>query len=310
MNGANSHGAGYKPDVNSYDYVAPLDESGRPRPKYFRMREIIANATGETPPAVPESPALITIPAIQLKQSQSLWNTLPAPVRSDTTLSMEDLNQAYGYILYRTKVDGRGSGDLVFDQLHSYARVYVDGKLQGVADRRLDQNSVAITVEGTRQLDILVENSGRVNFSTVIRGERAGILGSVSFGGKAIIGWKNYPLPFATPPVKGFRNAACSGPCLYRAEFTVQKPGDTFLNTEKLGKGVVWVNGHLLGRFWNIGPMGDLYLPAVWLHVGKNEIAVLDLNGGAGLSIEGQDHQTYMQPKAESQSPSTEVVHR
>lgn len=303
MNGANSDNKSYQPDVSSYDYDAPLDESGRPRPKYFAMRKAIAEATHTTPAPVPDSPPMITIPVINLMQSLSLWKALPKGIDSPTTLSMEDLDQAYGYILYRTEI-GAGTGELVFDQLHSYARVYVDGKLAGVVDRRLGQQSMPLTVTGAsvekHQLDILVENSGRINFTVAMRGERAGITKQVSFVGKPLAGWKIVSLPFAPPPLTGYTDQPCNGPCLYRAEFLVEKTGDTFLNTQKLGKGMVWINGHLLGRYWNVGPMGELFLPGVWLRAGKNEITVLDLNGGTGLSVEGQDHPTYVDPKPES----------
>jgi beta-galactosidase len=56
MNGANSNGKDYQPDVTSYDYDAPLDESGRPTPKYFLFRDVIAKATGIAPPSA-RSPA-------------------------------------------------------------------------------------------------------------------------------------------------------------------------------------------------------------------------------------------------------------
>jgi beta-galactosidase len=77
-------------------------------------------------------------------------------------------------------------------------------------------------------------------------------------------------------------------------------PGDTYLNTEKLGKGVLWVNGHLLGRFWNVGPMGSLFLPGAWLQPGENTLVVMDLNGGSGLEVRGDDHATFTAPKLEA----------
>jgi beta-galactosidase len=79
--------------------------------------------------------------------------------------------------------------------------------------------------------------------------------------------------------------------------------GDTYLNTERLGKGVVWVNGHLLGRFWSVGPMGSLFLPGAWLHAGSNEVKVLDLNGGDSVSLHGDDHPTYLSPSPDRTSP-------
>ena len=61
--------------------------------------------------------------------------------------------------------------------------------------------------------------------------------------------------------------------------FTVEKPGDTFLDMSTWGKGMVWVNDRAVGRFWEIGPQQTLFLPGCWLKAGENEVVVLDLKG-------------------------------
>src|SRR6185312_3447135 len=124
MNGANSNGSNYEPDVTSYDYDAALDESGRPTPKYFAFRKIIEKDTGVTPPPVPEVAPPIGVPDFVLEQSASLWQNLPAPIHSAQILTMEDVGQSYGYILYRTHLSNTSSGKLVLDKLHSYAEIY------------------------------------------------------------------------------------------------------------------------------------------------------------------------------------------
>jgi beta-galactosidase len=302
MNGANSDGESYQPDVSSYDYDAPIDEAGRPRAKYFAMRSMIAEVTHRTLSAVPDSPPMMTLPAVQLTASRSLWTNLPEAVHSDSPRSMEELDQAYGYILYRTTLGDRSTnvaGEtrlLQIDALHSYARVYVDGQLQGVIDRRLGQTQLHIAVHGGQRLDLLVENSGRINFTTKIRGERAGILGDVSLDGHALHDWEIVRLPLDEPPTDGYVEQGCAGPCFYRGNLQVSTPGDTYLNTSALGKGVVWVNGYLLGRFWNIGPMGSLFVPGAWLHAGGNDLTVMDLDGGPLRSLSADDHPTYLQP--------------
>jgi beta-galactosidase len=53
------------------------------------------------------------------------------------------------------------------------------------------------------------------------------------------------------------------------------------------GKGIVWVNGHCLGRFWNIGPTQTMYVPGPWLKAGTNEFIVLDLLGPRKAQITG-----------------------
>jgi beta-galactosidase len=289
MNGANSNGKNYEPDTTSYDYDAPLDESGRPTPKFFLFRDVISKATGIAPPAVPSVDLPTAIPAVKLEQSSSLWQTLPKPVVSKQLLSMEDLNQAYGYILYRTVIAVPTQGELVLDELHDYAQIFANGKLIGTLDRRLGQShlTVDLTSPGTR-LDILVENTGRVNFTTVIRGERKGITKQVTLAGKPITNWQIYSLPMSAPDKLAFHPAACKGACFYRVSLQIDHIADTFLDTSNFTKGFVWINGHPLGRIWNIGPQKTLYLPAPWLNQGANDVIVFDLDGAAGRTIEGE----------------------
>jgi beta-galactosidase len=290
MNGANSDGKNYEPDVTSYDYDSPLDESGRPAPKYFTFRDVIAKATGTAPPAVPPSSPAIKIPEFKLEEAVSLWNVLPPPVHSEQVQSMEDLDQAYGYILYRKHLDGPAGGELVLEELHDYAQVFLDGKLVGALDRRLGQKHLRLRVPpaGAR-LDILVENTGRVNFTVVLRGERKGITKQVTLAGKPLAGWDIYPLPMTEPAKLPFARTSCEGACFYRATFRVDAPGDTFLDTSAFAKGAVWLNGQPLGRIWNIGPQKTLYVPGPWLHAGENEVVVFDLSGQPGRTLVGRD---------------------
>jgi beta-galactosidase len=297
MNGANVSGGEYQPDVSSYDYDAPIDEAGRLRPKYFALRKMIAEVTHTTPVEVPVDAPMKPLPEVRLTETRSLWKGLPEGVKADAPLSMEDVGQAYGYVLYRTRVNAIGEM-LRFDAVHSYARVYVNRQLAGVVDRRLKQTSLKVPLKAGQRLDVLVENTGRVNFTTQIRSERAGILGDVTLDGSVLRGWETVSLPLNEPPVSGYEKGACSGPCFSRGELQVGVVRDTYLNTAKLGKGVVWVNGHLLGRFWNVGPMGSLFLPGVWLHKGGNQIVVFDLEGGAGALVRGDAEPTYLKPVA------------
>jgi beta-galactosidase len=290
MNGANSDGKNYQPDVTSYDYDAPLDESGRPNAKYNLFRYVIGKATGEAQPAIREPKPPIQIAEFPMQESVSLWSTLPSPVHSENPMSMEDLDQAYGYLLYRTQLNGPVSGDLVIEELHDYAQIYLDGKLAGSLDRREGQNHLRIEVtEPHARLDILVENTGRVNFTKVIRGERQGITRQVTLAGTALHGWDMYPLPMENPgKLEYASNDNCSGACFYRATFNVGSPGDTFLDTRFFKKGEVWLNGRALGRVWDVGPQVTLYVPGPWLRQGKNEVVVFDLKGGPNRKLTGR----------------------
>jgi beta-galactosidase len=68
-------------------------------------------------------------------------------------------------------------------------------------------------------------------------------------------------------------------PCnFFAGSFELSEIGDTYFDMSGYSKGVLYVNGHNLGRFWNIGPQQGLYCPASWLKKGKNEILVFDLH--------------------------------
>jgi beta-galactosidase len=239
---------------------------------------------------VPATEATIAIPEFKLTASASLWQNLPKPVHSDKPLTMEDIDQAYGYILYRTTLKDAGAGELVLDELHDYAKVYLDGKLVGTLDRRLGQNHLLLEVKSSgARLDILVENTGRVNFSKVLLTERKGITHQVTWAGKPITGWEVFALPMTQTPGLPFAAKPCEGACFYRGEFEVAAPADTFLDTSNFTKGQVWLNGRALGRVWNIGPQKTLYVPQSWLQKGKNEVIVFDLEGQSGRTLAGRE---------------------
>jgi beta-galactosidase len=280
MNGANSDGSNYEPDTTSYDYDAPVGEAGELGPKFSLFRDVIKQVTGQTTPEPPAPLPVAALAPVRLQQSASLWDTLPQPVASEQILSMEDVGQSYGYILYRTQVAHAQSGELKIDELHSYAQVYLDGVLAGTIDRRLNQSTLPLHVahDNTR-LDILVENTGRVNFGLQFVHERAGITRRALLAGAALTGWQIYPLPMRNLRSLHFKSGDCTGPCFYRGVFEVNDPADTFVDTHSFSKGEVFLNGQPLGRFWEIGPQGALYLPGPWLKKGENEIVLFDLNG-------------------------------
>ena len=296
MNGANMNSgpmAHYSPQTTSYDYDAALDEAGRPTKKFFLLRDIIQRRTGITPPALPEPLTLTAVPSFSLGQSASLWDNLPAPVEAEEPRTMEDLGQDYGYILYRTQVTGPQSGPLNIEDLRDYAAVYVDHKLAGTIDRRLQQTSISITIpSGTSTLDILVENTGRINFGPHLPDGRAGIVGSVNLSGHNLTGWKIYSLPMTSPNeihnwTKADSVGTSAGPAFRRGTFSLDKVADTYLDTSSLVKGFVWVNGHNLGRTWNIGPQKSLFVPAPWLKKGTNEVVVFDYADLPATSLRG-----------------------
>jgi beta-galactosidase len=159
--------------------------------------------------------------------------------------------------------------------------------LLGSLDRRLDQSHLPVDLKSGTQLDILVENTGRVNFSLTLRGERKGILGSVTLAGATLDHWQNFSLPMNAPGDMTFTDKPCTGACFYRGTLKLSSAQDTFLDTSQFAKGFVWLNGHPLGRVWSIGPQKTLYVPGPWLHAGDNDVIVFDLQGSSKASLQG-----------------------
>lgn len=296
MNGANmSKNDPYSPQTSSYDYDAPLDESGNPTPKFFKFREVIQKhlPAGVTLPPVPEKSATIAIPNISLTQAGKLFGNLPKPVVGNKPICFEDLNQAYGYVLYRTTLKKAINGMLKIKEMRDYATVYLNGKRVAILDRRLKLDSVQINAKANTVLDILVENNGRINYGPYLTDNRQGITESVKLNGEELLGWKMYKFPFQT--VDGLKYSANSSapgavPGVFKGSFVLKTTGDTYFDMSGFGKGVVFLNGINLGKYWHIGPQQTLYVPKGWLYKGVNTIVVFDELGGTHKSISALDH--------------------
>jgi beta-galactosidase len=282
MNGANTDGKNYQPDTTSYDYDAPLDEKGVPRAKFYAFQKTIKAVAKSKPRAVPKQQPSKAFPVAQQMLTASLWRNLPTPVNSKIPLTFEDLDQSYGYVLYRTGLDEGDGGKLALEGLHDYAQIYIDQQLVGTLDRRLGKYDIEVPRQThAATLDILVENTGRLNFTNAIRTERKGLTGGLTLAGKEPKNWEIYSLPMDDLSNLRFLPEPCTGPCFFHAELIANKPADTYLDTRGLHKGMVWLARHPLGRFWSIGPQFALYTPAPWIQPGRNTITWFDLQGDA-----------------------------
>lgn len=279
MNGANWTPDGYRPDVSSYDYDSAIAEDGRVTPKYHAFREVIGRFVCDLP-AQPKATPLITLPEILFSES-CLMRSLAGP-EVQGWKSMEDLDQGYGYILYRLNFDSPSSGRLCLQGLQDYAVVLSQGKIFATLDRRLGETVSEIHHDGA--MDILVENSGRINYAKEMLDECKGIAGAT---------WNEEPITQVMSQAIAFESAVFSlgvslpEPALYRAEFELKEVGDTHLDLTGWGKGNVWVNGFNLGRHWHIGPQRTLYCPGTLLKKGLNEVIVSDLEPDRKRSITG-----------------------
>jgi beta-galactosidase GanA len=287
--GANSGGKGYEPDVTSYDYDAPINEQGMATPKYDALRDLLASylPKGKKLPPVPEPIPAIGLTMFSLQPFTSVWDNLPEPVNSVQPKPFEAYGQDYGFILYKTELIGRKSGKLTVTDLHDYATVFLNGKYIGKLDRREGINSIDLpdTKTDLPVLEIFVEGMGRINFAQNLI-DRKGITDRVTLNGMTLMNWKVYKLPMDEKFIYNLRSSGrtMNKPGIfYRGSFMLTKasgipPSDTFIDLSNYEKGIVWVNGHNLGRYWNIGPQKRLYCPATWLREGMNEIMVFDLH--------------------------------
>ncbi len=286
----------YRTNIASYDYDAPISEGGLPTEKFYAVRNLLKNYLneGETLGEIPVQKPTTTIPEFSLTQTANLFENLPKANQTEEIKPMEFFDQGWGSILYRTKLKPTNAKNkLVITDVHDWALVYIDGKLIGKVERRLAENSIELPViEKESQLDILVEGMGRVNFDKTII-DRKGITEKVELKTDnettILKNWQifNFPVDYNFQKSMKFKTAKAEGPAWYRTEFNLNKVGDTYLDMSKWGKGMVWVNGYNLGRYWKIGPQQTLYMPGCWLKKGTNEIIVLDLEGPSTPRVSG-----------------------
>nr|XP_033775209.1 beta-galactosidase-1-like protein 2 isoform X1 [Geotrypetes seraphini] len=302
MNGA-LHFNEYKADVTSYDYDAPLTEAGDYTSKYFKLRDLFSKFIEEPLPIPPSTMTKGSYGMVEFKQCVSLWDiiqNIEEPFKTVEPVSMENLpvndgnGQSYGYTVYETVIFGGG-------QFHSQghiqdrAQVFVSNQLVGSIDYNNLELNIA-EVPGYRKLRILVENCGRVNYGPKQNTQRKGIVGDVLLRNSPLRNFKIYSLDMKKSFIESLQVAQWNdvpdepmGPAFFRGTLRVGFiPLDTFLKLEGWEKGAVFVNGKNLGRYWNIGPQGTLYLPGTWLHPGENEIIIFEQHR-AGRILQSMD---------------------
>lgn len=288
----------YSAMCSSYDYDAPISEPGWTTDKYFQLRDLLKNylPAGEQLPEIPEAFPVIEIPEVEFTQVAPLFSNLPEAKESMDIQPMEAFDQGWGTILYRTTLQEpvENGTTMKITEVHDWAQVFADGKLLARLDRRRGEFALQLPVlkKGTR-IDILVEAMGRVNFDESIH-DRKGITEKVELvRGKQSAKLKNwtvysFPVDYLFVQDKRYKNGtAQTMPAYYRTTFRLDKVGDTFLDMSTWGKGMIWVNGLAIGRFWEIGPQQTLFMPGCWLKEGENEVIVLDLKGPEKASIRG-----------------------
>ncbi|OMD41814.1 glycoside hydrolase family 35 protein [Paenibacillus odorifer] len=284
MNGANLFEK-YEPLVTSYDYDTLLDESGRPTAKFYAARKIIEKYVALPPLELPPVIQSRAYGKVLMTESVPLFTQLDVlshPERRACPVPMEKFGQDYGFILYSTKISGPRSGmELVLQEVRDRALVFANGAFVGTVER-WDSRGIPLEVptEGL-QIDILVENMGRVNYGPLLRDSK-GITCGVRLGYQFLHDWTIRSLPLND--LKGLSFTPIDSeqrqqPSFYQGNFQVNKPEDTFLRLDGWTKGQAFINGFNLGRYWEKGPTKTMYLPAPLLRQGENELILFELHG-------------------------------
>lgn len=273
------------PDVTSYDYDALLTEWGDITEKYTAFQQVIGEYT-----ELPQFPLSTEIKkkaygTLQAKERVSLFATLERlakPTRSPYPLTMEELNQATGYVYYRSQLGkARPVEDFRLISCMDRVNVFVNETL---AMTQYDQEigvkqPLSLTAE-ENELGLLVENMGRVNYSVKMNHQHKGIQDGVIINEAFQADWEIFSLPMDNLEQVDFSAGYEEGqPSFTRFELLVEEVGDTFVELSGWGKGFVTVNGFNLGRFWEVGPQKRLYVPGPVLKEGVNEVIVFESDG-------------------------------
>ncbi|MCM1335558.1 MAG: beta-galactosidase [Bacteroides sp.] len=284
-------------DVTSYDYDAPLTEDGRITEKYERFKSVIAKYRDFEP--IPLSTEIRRKSYGEIKRSGRVdlftaVEKLSAPVRSVYPLSMEEIGQNYGYILYRLRIPEHETIAVVsLENAADRVMAFHNGQpLFSAENEELHGKFEPKGLSSGGILDLFCENVGRENFGTDLENQRKGILGGVKVNDHRCYHYEIFPLPLDEEQIAAldFGGECAEGvPAFYRFEFTTDDPCDTFLDPEGFGRGCAFINGFNLGRFWEIGPQKRLYIPAPLLRKGKNTVILFETEGKAAETIRLSD---------------------
>lgn len=293
-NGANYDNK-YRPTVTSYDYNALLTECGDITPQYIEVRNLIEKYKGKINIDIPPNSKKIAYGKFNLTEKAELFenlNNLTKPIKSVCPEPMEKYNQDYGYILYSKKITGiREKLNLKIFDVHDRAAIFLNREKKAIYERDGEFNLSFEVLEDGILLDILVENQGRINYGTKLK-DFKGITEGVSLENQFLYNFDVYTLPLNNLDKLVFEKELNikNTPTFYKGFFEINETADTFLKLDNFKKGVVFINGFNIGKYWEIGPTKTLYVPEPLLKLGKNEIIIFEEEKCDNLEIEFIDY--------------------
>lgn len=292
FNGCSARDSRDLPQVTSYDYDALLNESGEPTEKYYCVQKAIKEVCPEVWQAEPIFEENKNLGSFNVSESVSLFHTknylVTNPIQSSFPKTIEEVSDGYGYVLYSINLANYSHDNkLKVVEASDRIKIYANGKHQETQYQLSNGKDIILEVEKEKkelEVDILVENMGRVNYGfklenpTQQKGIRGGVMHDIHFHE----GFTHFPVTLSSTELSKVNYQAgkdSNHPSFYKFEFTLNEIADTFIDCSKYGKGVVVVNGINIGRYWNRGPHLSLYCPKDFLISGENEIIVFETEG-------------------------------
>ena len=309
MNGCSARGTLDLPQVTSYDYGALLNEQGNPTEKYYAIHKMMATYYPQYPQEEPLIKECLPARTLPLTAKTSLFANVHNIAQVETSLypkRMEELGQHTGYLLYETDVEMDAPEErLRIIDGRDRAQVYVNDR--HLATQYQTEIGEDLLIKGDEKssvnLKILLENMGRVNYGhkLLADSQRKGIRTGVCVDLHFHLQWKQYPLELQDLSRLDFsKEWQENAPAFYRFDFQLDHAYDTYIDMMGYGKGAVFVNGHNLGRFWEVGPTTSLYVPHGFLKEGDNTIIVFETEGRYQETLQLVQQPTFLTIKGEN----------
>ncbi|CAL8109678.1 unnamed protein product [Orchesella dallaii] len=296
----------YDADVTSYDYDAPLSEAGDYTTKYLlgkTLFELYQEPRIRRTEMIPESVkrAYPTVTLQQYLTYDDIISQVPSAskISAQQPISMENLpindgnGQSYGYIIYRTNAEFSNGTNFQAGPVRDFGMLLIDSQLQptGFQDAKYWINTVqnfslSVGGSGNHVLDLMIENTARINFGNDnhFLQEKGLVNGTYKLNGNDITDIEIIALEFKSAWVKSLTSwksitnqTNLQAPVLLQTTFEIDdEPADTFLDMSAWHKGIVFINGFNIGRYFRVGPQQTLYIPAPLLNQGTNTVTVFE----------------------------------